>query len=66
MEVKRLYRDTQNEMIAGICAGVGEYLNVDPTVVRLIAVLASLGSGCFPGIVVYLALLAVIPKKPLS
>lgn len=64
MEVKRLYRDTQNEMIAGVCAGIGEYFSIDPTIVRLIAVLAALSSGCFPGLIVYFVLLAVIPAKP--
>lgn len=64
MEVKRLYRDTQNEMIAGVCAGIGEYFNIDPTIIRLVAVLAALSSGCFPGLIVYFVLLAVIPVKP--
>ena len=36
---KQLTRSTTNRMIAGICAGMGEYANIDPTIVRLIAVL---------------------------
>ena len=36
---KKLYRSRQNRMLGGICGGIGEYLNVDPTVVRLLWVL---------------------------
>ena len=37
---KQLTRSTSNRMIAGVCAGLGEYLGIDPTIVRLLAVLA--------------------------
>lgn len=66
MEVKRLFRDTQHEMIAGVCAGLGEYLNVDPTLIRLAAVLGTFMSGCFPGAIVYFVLAAIIPAKPVE
>lgn len=36
---KRLYRSNDNRMIAGICGGLGSYLNIDPTIIRLIAVI---------------------------
>ena len=39
--MKKLYRSTSNRMIAGVCAGVAEYLNIDPTVVRVIWAIAS-------------------------
>jgi phage shock protein PspC (stress-responsive transcriptional regulator) len=35
---KRLYRSNKNRMLAGICGGIAEYFNTDPTIVRLIAV----------------------------
>jgi len=38
MEPKRLYRSRKNRMLAGVCGGVAEYFNIDPTVVRLITV----------------------------
>ena len=37
---KKLTRSTSNRMIAGVCAGLGEYLGIDPTVVRLLVILA--------------------------
>ena len=61
MMEKRLYRSETNKMLAGICGGIGEYFNVDPTIVRLIfAVLCISG----PGILFYLAALVIIPKAP--
>ena len=38
MEGKRLYRSSQNRMIAGVCGGIAEYFGIDPTLVRLLAV----------------------------
>ncbi|MHB8170245.1 MAG: PspC domain-containing protein [Thermincolia bacterium] len=56
---KRLYR-SRNKMIAGVCAGLAEYMGVDPTVVRLLTVLAV----WFMGISIFLYLIAwiVIPE----
>jgi phage shock protein C len=44
-EYKRLYRSVEDRMIAGVCAGVADYFNVDPTLVRLIFVLGFFGTG---------------------
>lgn len=48
-------------MIAGICGGLAEYLDVDPTLVRAGYVLLSLLSAAFPGLVLYIVLMFVIP-----
>ena len=59
--MKKLYRDTSNEMIAGVCSGIAEYLNIDPTIIRLIWAAAILsGFGLFA----YLAAAIIIPEKP--
>ena len=63
MEVKQLYRDTEHKMIAGVCAGIAEYLNVDVVVVRLAAVVFALGAGS--GILMYLIAILIMPKKPI-
>ena len=48
MEQKRLYRSNTNKMLCGVCAGVAEYINIDPTVVRLLWVLFGFtGFGVF-------------------
>jgi phage shock protein PspC (stress-responsive transcriptional regulator) len=57
---KRLYRIRETGMIAGICAGIGAYLNVDPTIVRIIVVLLAILTHGF-AILVYIILLFVIP-----
>ena len=61
--VKRLYRSSDNSVFAGICGGLGEYFDVDPTVVRVVYVLLSLLTA-FMGILLYIILLFVIPNRP--
>lgn len=39
METKKLYRSKKDRVFAGVCGGIGEYLGVDPTVIRLLAVI---------------------------
>ena len=61
--VKRLYRSSDNRVFAGICGGLGEYFDVDPTVVRVVYVLLSLLTA-FMGVFLYIILLFVIPNRP--
>lgn len=61
--VKRLYRSSDDRVFAGICGGLGEYFDVDPTVVRVVYVLLSLLTA-FMGILLYIILLFVIPNRP--
>jgi phage shock protein C len=59
---KKLTRSTSNRMIAGVCAGLGEYLGIDPTVVRLLVILAFFTG--FGGIaLVYLIMALVVPEQ---
>jgi phage shock protein C len=59
---KQLTRSTSNRMIAGVCAGLGEYLGIDPTIVRLLAILAFFTG--FSGIaIVYLIMAIVVPEQ---
>ena len=58
---KKLYRNTGNKMIAGVCSGLADYINIDPTIVRLIFALVGL-SGT--GILAYLVCAIIIPEKP--
>jgi phage shock protein C len=64
---KRLMRSSTNVKLAGVCGGIAEYLNVDPTLVRLIWVLLSLIPGfVFGGVLGYLLAWMIIPKAPLA
>ncbi len=62
MESKKLYRSVNNKMLGGVAAGLGEYLNIDPTIVRLGFVALALMGG--PGIVIYLIMWLVVPPEP--
>lgn len=59
---KRLYRSVTDRQIAGVCGGIGAYLGVDSTVVRLIFVLLAITGG--PGLLLYIILALVIPEQP--
>ena len=58
---KRLERSTQNKVIGGVCAGLGTYFNLDPTLVRIIFLIALLGFGVGP--LIYLILWVVMPAS---
>lgn len=60
---KRLTRSTNDRMLAGICGGLANYLEVDPTVVRLIFALATFFTVLFPGVLIYLIMWIVVPKE---
>lgn len=59
MEPKRLCKSKTNRMIAGVCGGIGEYLNIDPTVIRLIMVLLGFTGT---GIVAYIVAAIIMPE----
>lgn len=61
MDGKKLYRSRKSRMLCGVCGGIGEYLNIDPTLVRLLAVLL----GCSgTGILVYIIAAIIISDSP--
>ena len=59
---KKLYRSKKDQKLAGVCSGVAEYFNLDPTVVRLIWALFVLFGGS--GILLYIVCAFIIPEKP--
>ena len=58
---RRLTCSNRNKMIAGVCGGLAEYLNMDPTVVRVLYVLVSILSAAFPGVIAYIVLMFLMP-----
>ncbi|MDD4842822.1 MAG: PspC domain-containing protein [Anaerotignum sp.] len=58
---KRLYRSSTNVKISGVCGGIGEYFDIDPTLVRLLWVLASLFTAIFFGVLAYVICVCIIP-----
>ncbi len=58
---KKLYRVREGKVLAGVCGGIAEYFNLDPTVIRVIwALLAATGSG----VLAYIICALIIPEKP--
>lgn len=63
-EQKRLYRSKTNRIFTGICGGLGEFMDVDPTILRLLWVLIVIFTGIFPGVIAYFIAIFVIPEMP--
>ena len=61
---KRLYRSNTNKVIGGVCGGLGEYFDIDPVLVRIIAVLAALANGV--GLLAYIIGWIIIPKRQID
>ena len=62
--VRRLFRNRDDAMLAGVCAGLGRYFGVDPVLVRLILVALALVSAVLPALIFYLAAWFLIPQEP--
>lgn len=61
---KKLYRDEYHKKIAGVCAGLAEYFNIDVAIIRVVFVLALILHG--GGFLIYVVLWIALPKKPLA
>ncbi|MCL5958406.1 MAG: PspC domain-containing protein [Chloroflexi bacterium] len=64
MGSKRLYRSRDNKMVAGVIGGLGEYFDVDPTILRLAWVLIDVMTGFLPGLIVYVLAAIIMPQAP--
>lgn len=62
--MKRLYRNPQDKKLAGVCSGIANYFDIDPTVVRLAWVLLSLFGGS--GVIAYIVCALIIPESPIE
>lgn len=61
MTNKKLYRSSTDRVFSGLCGGLGEYLDVDSTIIRLIWLMIVIFTGLFPGALVYLLAVLVVP-----
>lgn len=60
--VKRLYRSGKDKLVAGVCGGIAEYLEIDPVIVRLLWAISVVFYGT--GLVLYLIAWVIIPRNP--
>jgi phage shock protein C len=63
--MKRLYRSRKDRKVAGICGGMGELYDIDPTLIRLGLVFLGLATGIMPLLVAYIMGAIIIPQEPL-
>jgi phage shock protein C len=61
---KRLYRSRTSKVLEGVCGGVGEYFDVDPVLIRLLYLMATVFTGFVPGIIGYIIAMFVVPEAP--
>ncbi len=59
---KKLYRSRKNKILAGVCGGIAEYFNQDPTIIRIIFAILFLGFGI--GLLAYIVAWVLIPVNP--
>lgn len=62
--MKILYKSQNNRILTGVLGGLGEYYNVDPTILRLAFIIIVLMSGIFPGVIAYIIAALIVPTKP--
>jgi len=62
--MKKLTRSVQDRKIAGVCGGLGELMNMDPTLVRLAVVLAAFVTAIAPMMLVYVVAWVIVPEAP--
>lgn len=64
MSNKKLYKSRTDKKLDGVCAGIGEYFDIDPTVIRLGWVILSFVTALVTGFIAYIICAAVLPRKP--
>ncbi len=62
--MKRLYKSSEDKIFAGVIGGIGEYFDIDPTILRLAYILLAVLTALVPAIIGYIIASLVVPKKP--
>ena len=60
--MKRLYRSTNDSKVAGVCGGIGEMLDIDPNLIRLLVIFAALVTAILPVVITYFAAWFIFPE----
>lgn len=63
-ESNRLYRSSTSNFIGGVCGGLAEHYQIDPSIVRVLTVLLTIGTGF--GLILYIAMWIIVPLRPLG
>ncbi len=62
--VKKLYRSTKDRVLAGVCGGLGEYLNIDPVLLRVVWAVFFFAGGM--GLLAYIIAWIIMPEEPVD
>ena len=62
--MKRLYLSSTDKKLAGICGGIAEYMDMDPTIVRLLTVILALITAVVPFCLAYVIAWIIVPRRP--
>lgn len=61
---KKLYRDKNNKMFAGVCSGIAKYFGIDPTLIRVAWAALTFFTVGIPGLILYILCACIIPDEP--
>ena len=61
--MKRVFRDSFNGILGGVCSGLGEYFEIDPVLLRIVWTVIAVFTGFIPGIIVYIIALFIVPQR---
>jgi phage shock protein C len=64
--MKRLYRSQTDRKLGGVCGGIAEYANIDPTIVRLALVVIALFTALVPATIGYIIAWVIVPEPPIK
>ena len=64
--MKRLFLSATDKKLGGVCGGIAEYMELDPTIVRLLTVVLALFTAVIPVLIGYVLAWIIIPRKPVS
>ena len=62
--MKKLHRSRKDKVVSGVIGGIGEYLDIDPTLLRLVFVFITIMTGIFPAIIFYIIAVLIVRKTP--
>jgi phage shock protein C len=64
--MRKLYKSNKDKVFSGVIGGIGEYTDIDPTILRLVYILITILTGIFPAIIAYIIASLVVPKQFVS
>ena len=64
MDTKKRLTRSANKVLAGVCGGIAEYFELDPTLVRVAYAALTIFTTCFPGILLYIIMMILMPQAP--